>query len=137
MAVKKKKKVVRRKILKKKVFISFDFNNDRRLKNSLVAQSRLRRSPFEIVDCSLKEEAPMKAWASKAKSQIKGADTVIVMVGTKTYKAPGVLKEVEIANQLQINICQIIGYEDKDCPAVEGAGPLHSWTWNNLKRLLG
>jgi len=141
MAVKKKKKVVSKKVVRKKVlkkvFISFDFDNDKRLKNSLVAQSKLPRSPFEIVDCSLKEEAPMRAWHIKAKSKIKGADRVIVMLGPKTHKAPGVLKEVKMANELKVDICQIIGYVDKDCPEVEGAGPMHYWTWDNLKRLLG
>lgn len=43
---------------KKKVFISFDFDNDLKLKNLLAGQAKLSDSPFEISDWSLKEAAP-------------------------------------------------------------------------------
>jgi hypothetical protein len=121
---------------KKKVFICFDFDNDKSLKDSLIGQSKLRDSPFEIIDGSMKEVAAEKDWVKKAKSKIKASDTVIVMLGTKTFKAPGVLKEVKMTNELKIKICQIVGHKDKDCPGVEGAGRLYSWTWDNLKKLL-
>jgi hypothetical protein len=75
---------------KKKVFVSFDFDNDKPLKDSLIAQPKLPDSPFEVVDGSMKEAAREKDWMKKAKSKIKVANTV---VGTKTFKAPGVLKE--------------------------------------------
>ena len=42
---------------KKRVFVSFDFDNDKPLKEFIVGQSRLSDSPFEIVDLSLKEAA--------------------------------------------------------------------------------
>lgn len=119
-----------------RVYVSFDFENDKSLKDSLIGQSKLQDSPFEIIDGSLKEAVPEKDWPEKAKSKIKAADTVIVMLGTETYKSPGVLKEVKMAKQLKIRIYQIIGYKDKDCPGVKGAGPVHSWTWDKLKRLL-
>ena len=51
---------------KKRVFISFDFDNDKKLKEFIVGQSRLPDSPFEIIDTSLKEAAPMKTWEDKA-----------------------------------------------------------------------
>ena len=72
----------------------------------------------------------------KAKANINKAEIVIVMVGPKTYKAPGVLKEVKIANELKKKIIQIIGYKDGDYIRVEGAGILYSWNWENLKKLL-
>lgn len=43
---------------KKRVFVSFDFDRDRRLKEFIIGQSRLEDSPFEVIDHSLKEEAP-------------------------------------------------------------------------------
>ena len=45
---------------KNKVFISFDFDNDRALKEFMVGQARNADSPFEISDHSLKEAAPEK-----------------------------------------------------------------------------
>jgi hypothetical protein len=122
---------------KKKVFVSFDYDWDKVLKDFLIGQSKLEDSPFEVIDGSLKEAAPEKDWEDKARSKIKAADVVIVMVGKYTYRASGVLKEVKMANEEHKKIIQIIGYKDQNCPRVEGAGTLYSWNWENLKKLLG
>lgn len=121
---------------KKRVFISFDFDNDKVLKDFMFGQSKLPDSPFEMSDWSMKEEAPQPNWASEARSRIKRSDIVIVMVGHKTYRAPGVLKEVKIAREEGIPIVQIIGYSGEDYIAVPGAGQLYRWDWENLKKIL-
>jgi len=58
------------------------------------------------------------------------------MLGGNTYGAPGVLKEVKMANTQKKKIVQIKGYKDKTCPAVQGAGQVYEWNWDNLKKLL-
>lgn len=58
------------------------------------------------------------------------------MVGPETYKAPGVLKEVKIARDLQKPIVQIIGHKDGNYKPVPNAGRLYQWNWSNLKKLL-
>ncbi len=121
---------------KKRVFVSFDFDNDKILKDFIIGQSRLDDSPFEIVDCSLKEAAPEKDWEEKAKRAIARAEVVMIMVGPKTYKATGVLKEVKFARDLNIDIFQVIGYKDGNYTAVPDGGRLYSWNWDNLKKLL-
>ncbi len=122
---------------KKRVFVSFDFDNDKVLKDFLVGQSRLTDSPFEATDASLKEAAPMKTWEDKARQAIKRSDIVVVMVGPKTHTAPGVLKEVVIAREEEIPIVQVIGYKNGNYTAVPNAGRLYAWNWDNLKKLLG
>lgn len=121
---------------KKNVFISFDFDNDQFLKESLIGQSKNEDSPFTITDVSLKEAAPEKDWEDKAKAKIKTADVVVVMLGTQTYKASGVLKEVKFSNEMKKTIFQIKGYKDLSCPSVTNAGSTYAWTWENLKTLL-
>ena len=121
---------------KKKVFVSFDFDNDRILKEFIIGQARLPDSPFEVIDTSLKEAAPMKTWEDKARAAIKRSDIVIVMVGPATSRAPGVLKEVAIARQERVRIVQVIGYKDASPTAVPNAGTLYRWNWQNLKLLL-
>ncbi len=122
---------------KKRAFISFDFDNDRALKDFIIGQARLPDSPFEVVDTSLKEAAPMKTWEDKARAAIKRSDIVIVMVGPTTYRAPGVLKEVKMAREEGVKIVQVIGYKDGNYTAVPDAGRLYAWNWENLKNLLG
>ena len=122
---------------KKRVFMmSFDFDNDKALKDFILGQAKLADSPFEVTDCSLKEAKPEKTWEDHALTAIKGADIVLVMVGAKTHKASGVLKEVAMAREEGIKIVQIIGYKDGDYTAVEDAGRLYAWNWDNLKKLL-
>lgn len=122
---------------KKRVFVSFDFDNDKVLKDFIVGQARLPDSPFEVIDTSLKEAAPMKTWEDKARVAIKRSDIVVVMVGPHTHKAPGVLKEVRMARDAGIPIVQVIGYKDGNYTAVPNAGRLYAWNWENLKKLIG
>lgn len=121
---------------KRRVFISFDFDNDLVLKNFIVGQSKNPDSPFEIEDWSMKEAAPEKDWEAKARARINRCDTVIIMLGPKTYAARGVLKEVNIARELMKEIFQIIGYRDGNYTAVPNAGRNYLWDWDNLKKLL-
>lgn len=118
-------------------FTSFDYDNDRALRDFLIGQSRHSDSPFEVVDNSLKEAAPERDWIDKARTAIGRSDVVIVLLGPKTRYARGVLKEVKIANQLGKRMFQLIGYpRGSSIWAVEGAGRVYRWSWENLKKLL-
>ncbi len=121
---------------KRRVFVSFDFDNDARLKDFIIGQSRLTDSPFTVTDMSLKEAAPEATWQDKALTAIRRSDSVLVMVGPATYKAPGVLKEIKMARDEKKDIFQVIGYTDGNYTAVADAGRLYSWSWENLKKLL-
>lgn len=121
---------------KTRVFVSFDFDNDRVLKDFILGQAKLTDSPFKVIDHSLNEAAPERDWEKKARAAISHAELVLVMVGSMTHKAQGVLKEVAMAREMGVKIVQIIGYKDGDYTPVPGAGRLYSWNWNNLKTLL-
>ncbi len=120
---------------KKRVFISFDFDNDLNLKNLLAGQAKLSDSPFEISDWSLKEAAPQKDWEDKALAKIKRTDIVVVIAGTSTYRASGVKKEVNMARNNNIKTVQIKP-QGTNPTRVVNAGVLYDWTWDNLKTLL-
>lgn len=124
------------RVSKKKVFVSFDFDNDRALKDFIIGQARHTDSPFEVIDHSLKEAAPEPDWPKKARAAIKRSELVLVMVGPHTHRAQGVLKEVAMAREEGVPIVQIIGHKDGNYTAVPNAGRLYSWNWDNLKRLL-
>lgn len=121
---------------KKRAFISFDFDRDKILKDFVIGQAKLPDSPFDAADWSMKEAAPQSKWEAEAEARIKRSDVVIVMVGSQTYRAPGVLKEVAMARDNKIPIVQIIGYKDTSPPKVSNAGTLYKWNWANLKNIL-
>ena len=122
---------------KKSVFVSYDFDHDKVLKDFIIGQSQLPDSPFEVKDQSLKEEAPELTWKEKARRAIRRSDLVIVMVGPYSHRAPGVLKEVRMAIEEDIPIIQIIGYRDSSPTPVPNAGRLLRWNWENLKNQIG
>lgn len=122
---------------KKRVFISFDYDNDKVLKDFIIGQARNPDSPFEVADHSLKESAPQKKWEEKAKRAIQRSEVLIVMLGPRTKFAPGVKKEVRMALELQKPRFQIIGYKSGGRHwALNGAGRVYHWDWRILKRLL-
>jgi hypothetical protein len=75
------------KMAKTRVFVSFDFDNDRVLKDFILGQAKLVDSPFEVIDHSLNEAAPERDWEKKARAAINRAEIVLVMVGSRTHKA--------------------------------------------------
>ena len=122
---------------KTKLFVSFDFDNDKVIKDFIIGQARLPDSPFEVSDHSLKEAAPERDWEKKARAAISRADKFVVMLGSKTRYAPGVKKEIAIAKELDKPRFQIIGYRDGSRDwAVSDGGATYSWNWENLKKLL-
>ncbi len=122
---------------KTKVFVSFDFDNDKALKDFIIGQAKNPDSPFEVSDYSLKETAPEEEWFERAKRAIGRSDVFIIMLGPKTKKASGVLKELNIAVEKEKRKFQIIGYRDgTEDWSVPGGGRVYLWNWDNLKKLL-
>ena len=122
---------------KTRVFVSFDFDNDRTLRDFIIGQARNPDSPFDVADHSLKEAAPQADWEKKARSAISRSDVVIVMLGPRTKNASGVLKEVKMANELGKKMFQVIGYTNgSEGLRVPSAGRVYRWNWKNLKQLL-
>ncbi len=124
---------------KKRVFISFDYDNDLDLKNLLVGQSKNSDTPFEIADFSIKE-AISEDWKKKARTRIKGCDVVTVICGLHTNTATGVSAEVKIAQEEGVDYFLLWGRNDKTCKkptAAKSSDTIYKWTWDNLKALIG
>lgn len=121
----------------KKVFVSFDFDNDKTIKEFIIGQAKNPDSPFEVSDHSLKEAKPEKNWIDHASRAIGRSDVFIIMLGPKTKNASGVLKELNVAIEKGKPKFQIIGYENGSSDwAVPGGGRTYNWDWSNLKKLL-
>ena len=122
---------------KKKCFISFDYDNDKTLKEFLVGQSKNDDSPFEISDGSIKEAS--HDWKDKAKLRIMKSDVVIVLCGKNTDTATGVSAELEMAQDTKTPYFLLACYSDggnKRPKAAKTTDKVCKWTWNNLKSLI-
>ncbi|MDD5500741.1 MAG: hypothetical protein PHH57_03530 [Candidatus Omnitrophica bacterium] len=121
---------------KKKVFVSFDFENDKNLKNVFISQSKHPDSPFSVNDYSLQEAYPDDKWLSKAQSAIARCDLFIVLLGKRTHKAPGVLREVNIASGLRKERFQIRPQKEERVSLPDG-GEVIVWKWKNFRKKWG
>lgn len=123
----------------KKVFISFDYDNDQFLRTALVGQAMNPDTPFEIIDRSLKD--PLSGdWKAKIRGRIQRSDLVVVVCGQKTHTATGVAAELSIAREVGKPYFLLKGYSDKTCTRPTTAqfdDKMYNWTWDNLKLLIG
>jgi hypothetical protein len=123
---------------KAKIFISFDYDNDKSLKELLIGQSKNEESPFEIVDASVKEELAGD-WKEKVRKRIKQVDQVIVICGEHTDTASGVNAELKITQEEDIKYFLLWGYKDVECKKPKSAlssDKIYKWTWDNLEALI-
>lgn len=124
--------------MKKRVFISFDYDNDIALKNLLVGQSKNPDSPFEITDMSIKQTIENN-WKENARRRIKSCDVVIVICGEHTNSASGVCAELKIAQEESVPYFLLRGRATQKCVKPLSAKPtdcIYRWSWNNLKILI-
>lgn len=124
---------------KKRVFISFDYDNDQGAKVMLAGQAKFPDSPFEFTDASVKEHLPGN-WKEKIRRRFDNVDIIIVLCGHSTHKAAGVSSELSIAQEKRTPYFLLAAYDDGKCTKPMAAKPLdklYKWTWPNLKVLIG
>ena len=124
--------------MKKRVFISFDYDNDRDLPGNLVHQAKQHDSPFSMVDLSLKVSVESK-WKKEVRARIRKANLVIVICGKHTDVAKGVAAELSIAQEENKRYFLLRGRRRATCkkpPMARKSDEMHEWTWENLARLI-
>lgn len=124
--------------MKKRVFISFDYDNDGTAKMYLAGQAKNPDSPFDFKDNSVKAHLTGD-WEQKVQNRMANVDVVAVLCGTKTHTASGVAAELQIAKNLKKPYFLLAAYSDKQCTKPKSASAtdkVYNWTWPNLKRLI-
>lgn len=120
-----------------RVFVSFDYDNDARLKDLLVGQSKHPDTDFEFADWSSKEHLTGD-WKAKIKSKLAYVNVVCVLCGRNMASATGVNLEVQMAQELGIPYFFLSAYPN-GCARPSSAkisDKLYEWTWDNLKKLI-
>lgn len=117
-----------------RIFLSFEFDKDKQLYRNFYDQAK-ENSSYRVKNHSLREDYPTEEWLDKAREKIRQCDIVIVLVGQDTHNAPGVKKEVTVANQLRKPIFQIRP-QGQNWGEVSGAGELRAWKWKNIDKMI-
>lgn len=122
----------------KRAFISFDFDNDSELRDTLVGQAKLPDSPFAIADQSLKHSVEGN-WRKEARARIRKANLVIVICGEHTDTAKGVAAELSITCDEDKPYFLLGGRPNKTCKKplmARKSDKIYKWTWKNLSQLI-
>ena len=122
----------------KRAFISFDFDNDKQLRGSLIAQARDSKSPFNLVDRSVHEPFSEK-WRAQIRDIIQKSDLVIVICGRHTHQAKGVAAEISITRELNKPYFLLTGYRKWKCQKPANAlksDVMHKWRRKTLRELI-
>ena len=120
----------------KRVFVSFDTDNDKELRDFIIDQFRLPDFQYQVIAHSEKQAAPIKMWERKTRRAIKRSELVMVVLGPDTYRAPGVLKEVRMAREQAVRIFQVIVHPKGQYKPVPRAGRIYRWDADNPGELL-
>lgn len=123
---------------KTRVFISFDYDNDARQKDLLVGQSKHPDTPFDFADWSSKEHLTGD-WKAKIKAKLAYVDVVCVLCGTNMASATGVGHEIQIAQEIGKPYFLLAAYAAGATKpqSAKTSDKLYSWSWENLKTLVG
>src|SRR4051812_23177380 len=99
---------------KKRIFISFDYDNDVGAKIMLAGQAKLPDSPFDFTDASIKEHLTGD-WKDKVKRRMDNIDLVVVLCGVNMTTATGAAAELLIAKEKNAPYFHLAAYPDKNC----------------------
>ncbi len=118
-----------------RVFISFDYDNNKDEKILFAGQAKNSRTPFSIEDWSSKTVLPQKEWEALINAKINKCNLLIVLVGKKTYTATGVVKEISFAKANDVPVFGV--YVDgattaTDLPAGLQRNRTISWDWEKI-----
>lgn len=119
----------------KRIFIAFAVE-DRRYRDFLAGQAKLKDSPFEFVDMSVKDPWDEK-WKTNCRSRVKGCDGVIALISENTKHAEGELWEIQCADEEDVpTMLMWINDERPALPALIRGRRINVWSWNNLNSFI-
>ena len=121
---------------KRKIFVSYDTTRDEKLKDVFLKILERPDSPFVAAGQSAPFVEPAQTWMYNTSKAIHGCEIVIILSGPTTCKAPGVLKEVEMAFDEEIPMIQVIGYKNVKLTPIRRAGQMIPWNWETLKKMV-
>jgi len=126
-------------MVKRRVFISFDYDHDEGVKIMLAGQAKLPDSPFDFIDASVRE--PLTGnWKDKVRRRMDNVEIVVVLCGQYTHTATGVAAELMLAQDKPKPYFLLQASSEKTCTKPTTArreDKIYNWTWANLKTLIG
>ena len=122
--------------IKRRVFVSFNPERDRPLRDFFVNQGRKSDATWSVVRWSDPYDDENSMWATTTTGRIKQCDMVVVLLGPTTFMSKGVLKEITIAEIVGKNVVQVIVPGAGSPHFIPNAGRVVHWEWDTVKRAM-
>ncbi|HNY25501.1 MAG TPA: TIR domain-containing protein [Alphaproteobacteria bacterium] len=128
-----------------RVFVSFDYDNDKNMKNVFTAQAKNDKIAFDFADFSCKETLPQSKWEEMIKNKINTCNVLLVLVSTHSVQATGVKKEIKMAVDQNVPVIGIYlpdsngnYWSSKNATLPEGlySSNCETWTAENVQSLI-
>jgi hypothetical protein len=128
-----------------RVFVSFDYDNDKAHKLAFSAQAKNDKISFEFADFSCKETLPQSQWEKLIKDKINTCNVLLVLVSTHSVQATGVKKEINMAVEQNVPVIGIYlpdsngsYWSSQNTTLPEGlySSNCRTWTADNVNSLL-
>lgn len=122
---------------RRKVFISFAIE-DKKYRDFLVSQAKNGRTPFELIDMSVKEPWDEDEWKKQCRIKIKKCDSMIVLLSKNTWHSSGSRWEIKCAKEERLRIIGMhVKKDDKGAIPPELYGKrIIEWSWKGLEKFL-
>lgn len=123
---------------KKKIFISFDYENDKSIKGDLIHQLKTDEVQVAVSDKSINKAIDEK-WKEEARKRISGCNCVVFLCGRKTNEAAGASAEMTITKELKKPYFLLCGRRRGVVKKPRGSlknDKVYKWTPENLELLL-
>ncbi len=125
-------------MVKRKIFISFDYHHDLAPKGLLVGHILKPNTQLSLVGFSTWPSDNV-GWQSMRKSQIANSDFVIILCGRYTNRVSNVATELKIAQQLKKPYLLLRASKNEKCVPPKGAkvsDKIHDLDWSDLDKLI-
>ncbi|WP_138757681.1 TIR domain-containing protein [Modestobacter altitudinis] len=117
-----------------RAFVSFDFDHNELSKILFVGQAKSDSpTPFTIHDWSSKTALPQAEWERLIKMKMASTNMCIVLVGPSMATATGVVKEIEMAKDLDVPVFGVYVDGASSSSALPGGLQRNrtiAWRWN-------
>lgn len=116
---------------RKRVFIAFAVE-DKKYRDFLAGQAKLRGSPFEFIDFSVKNPWDEK-WKTNCRTRVRSCSGMIALISKNTARAEGELWEIQCAFDEGIpTMLMWINDGRPRLPALIRHKRVNVWSWSNL-----
>lgn len=123
-----------------RAFVSFDFDHDATAKMLFVGQATNDSpTPFTVADWSSKSALPQSTWEAQVRHKVNQCHMLIALVGRHMPTAIGVVKEIKMAQDLNVPYFGVYvngANSNSALPVGLSSNSIVPWKWDRIANMV-